>query len=479
MLHFRIFPAQSFLTIALICAVSSSGFAISSVPPADSTYYRNPESFIAKKVLEGNIVMLADASHHYFDVYNSLLKVLYRLADEVPQSQKTPTKLSVILEMSPGDARALENYVTGGTLDELLKRVAPNLFYEDLEYYSNLRKFYEYSAEKSNLKIHINGFESLDAEPSFEIIKATGRQIDSISMLRDSILSLKVIKYIKDNPDSKTLIFYGGGHLLKGLSHKRATFGTCGDCLGYYMADYLKRDFGEEYVLTFDQRWLPPEYFRGTNLAEAEFSDIVAPASSIDTSQLKYTEYDYFVLWNETLDNMPPHRFDIVFSRKSAEKYRLTLENYDSTGQNENTKLYYNSLIYFFNLITCNDFTLPKEVAGYKDLGSYLGIEVMMSDCFKKRIYELYAHSKSKKLLNMFGFISGDLETSQVSDTLKKFNEIWDVNLRQIIFLNQIGVMWFGYPDEQKRAREYLFKYSGLDSGDPADYLRWYRINKN
>ncbi len=446
----------------------------------DSIYYKNPERFIARKVLDGKIVMLADAAHHYYNVYHSLLKVLYEVAEEVSPVQITPTKLSIILEMSHEDAEDLEFYVTGGTLDKLIERLTPYLFYEDMEFYSNFRTFYEYSVKKSNLIIDIVGFEPMNSEPSPEIIKATYQQIDSAFMVRDSILSMRIIKYIDDNPDRKMLIFYGSGHLLKGLTSKPSNYGTCGECLGYFMADYLKRNYGDKNVLTFNQKWLPPEYFQGTNLSEAEFSDIVVPAESIDFSKLQYTnQYDYFVLWNKTIDNSLPHRFDLIFSRRSAEKYCESLRTYDSTGQNDNTKVYYNSLIYFLNLITCNDFKDPVDVAEWKGLSGYLGIDVMRSDCFKQRIFEIYAHSKSKKLLVLFGFKPGDIEIGETTDTLRRFDEIWNSNLEQMIFLNQIGVMWLGYPDEQKLAKEYLIQYSGKDFDDPSDYFAWFRENKN
>lgn len=455
-------------------------FSQSAPNSKDSTYYKNPERFIAQRVLDGKVVMLADAGHHYSDVYNSLLKVIYALAEEVSPDQTTPTKLTIILEMSSEEAEALENYVTGGTFDKLIERSTPYLFYEDMEYYSNLRKFYEYSIIMSNLIFEIVGFEPMNAEPSPEIIKATYQQIDSAFLVRDSILSMRIIKYIDENPGSKILIFYGGGHLLKGLTSKPSKYGTCGECLGYFMADYLKRKYGDKKVVTFDQKWLNLEYFRGTNLSEAEFSDLVAPATSIDSSKLLHTDqYDYFVLWNDTYDKSLPYEFKLVFSRRSAQMYCESLRTYDSTGQNDNTKVYYNSLIYFLNLITCNDFKDPGDVAEWKGLNGYLGINVMRSDCFKKKIYEIYAHSKSKKLLVLFGFKPGDIEIGETTDTLKRFDEIWNSNLEQMIFLNQIGVMWLGYPDEQKLAKEYLIQYSGRDFDDPSDYLVWFRENKN
>jgi hypothetical protein len=476
---YNIVTAKSLLLLLFMILINPVNYCQPVFALNDSIYYKNPERFIAQKVFDSKIVMLADVAHHSYDIYNTFLKVLYELA-EVSTGQITPTKLTIILEMNPDGAEALEYYVSGGTLDNLIERSTPYLFYEDMEYYSNLRKFYDYSIKKSNISIDIAGFEPMNSKLSPDIIKTTYQQVDSAFMVRDSILSLRVIKFINDNPDRKILIFYGGGHLLNGLTSKTTNYGTCGDCLGYYMADYLKRYYGDHNVVTFDQKWLIPEYFRGTNLAEAEFSDIVAPATSIDTTQLGYTDqYDYFVLWNKTFDNSPPHRFDLIFSRRSAQQYSESLRTYDSTGQNDNAKGYYNSLIYFFNLITCNDFSDPADVAEWKGLSGYLGINVMKSDCFKKRMYDIYAHSKSKTLLFLFGFKPGDVEIGETADTLKRFEDIWSTNLKQMIFLNQIGVMWIGYPDEQKLAKAYLIQYSGKDFDDPSDYLVWYRENKN
>lgn len=469
---------KTYILLSLICTFVSTCLSQPIAPGKDSLYYRNPENFIAKKVLEGKIVMLGDVSHHYSDVYNSLLIVLYELSDEVSSNQNKPVKLTLILEMGPSDAQALSDFVTGGTLEQLVDRFSPDLFYEDMEYYSNLRRFYEFTKQKSNLEIQIKGFEPMNADPTPEIIKSTGRQLDSLFMIRDSILSTRIFKFIDENPDSQTLIFYGSRHLFKGLTSKPTNFGTCGDCLGYFMADYLKRYFGDKRVVTFDQKWLNPDYFRGTTLAESEFSDIIAPASSIDSSKLLYTDrYDYFVLWRSPIESGIPKRFEFVFSKRSIDKHIEFLKTSNQYNGNERAEVYVNSVLFYLNFICCSDFKTPNDAINSNISNSYNGMELLKSDCFKNKIYEVYAHSKSKNLLKLLGFRESDIEIGSTTDTLKKFNEIWDANLQQMIFLNQVGVMWIGYPDEQKMAKEFLKQYSGIDSDDPAVYFEWFREN--
>jgi len=45
----------------------------------------------------------------------------------------------------------------------------------------------------------------------------------------------------------------------------------------------------------------------------------------------------------------------------------------------------------------------------------------------------------------------------------------------QILFLNMIGVLWVGTPEEQNVALQYLLKSTGQNFAQPAQYLKWWR----
>jgi len=442
----------------------------------DSIYYKNPEYFIARKVLDNKIVMLGDSPHHNSDSYGTLLKVLNALADEVSSKNAVSTNIKLILEMGQQDAEILNNYIKSGSPDKITELISQG-YYEDLEYYSNLRKFCTRINDvnfEGKLNIKVEGFEPMNYNPGLDVIKETPWQLDSTFLLRDSILSERITNFIHKNPDSKIIMFYGNGHLQKGLSVKQ---GRTGEYPGYYMADGLKRNLGDDKVITFNQKdGIIPEFFRGSVLAEAEFSDIVAPCNNLDTARFgDVNKFDYCVYWKNAEDNGAPHRFDLVFSKRNVERNIEELKYYLQYSDNEQVKSYNNSFLFYLNFITCNNLKSPEEALNWDGAKNYNAFDILNSECFKNKIYEVYAHSKSKQLLNIIGFSEKDIEPGNVTDTLKRFNEIWDANLKSIKFINEIGVLWIGYPDEQIKAKEYLTQYSGKEFDDPADYLDWYR----
>jgi hypothetical protein len=468
-----------FIIVAVgLCNILCQGQSFSA--NIDSVYYKNPEYFIARQVLDDKIVMLGDDAHHNFGTYGSVLKVLYALADEVVAKGVRGTKVTLTLEMGPEDAKMLNDYVTTDNPDRIIN-AASGLNYEDLEYYSNLKKFFIQINDinyAGKLQVKIEGFESYNFEEDLETIKRTPLQVDSAFLIRDSILSERIINFVSENPDSKMIIFYGNGHLQKGLSPKPT---SKGESYGYFLADYLKRKFDNKRVVTFEQKWeLPPEFFRETAIAEGEFTNIVVPIKSLDTAKLpKPFSFDYFVFWNNEQDKGLPHRFHLVFTRRNIENNIELLKSYKDYNDNQQVNVFNNSLLFYLNFITCHDFKNPDEAIMWDGSKDYDDIGVLLSNCFKNRIYEAYAHSKTKRLLMTLGFSSKDLEISQGLDTLKKFEEIWNEKLQSIIFMNEIGVMWIGYPDEQQKAKQYLIQYSDKDFENPEDYLEWYRNTSN
>jgi hypothetical protein len=229
-------------------------------------------------------------------------------------------------------------------------------------------------------------------------------------------------------------------------------------------------------VSTFNQKWLPPEYFKGTAYTEAENYDIVTNGRIADTAQFPWAaQYDHMIFWKDTSNWEPPHRFELVFSRRNVDKYIEELKYLNQFIENEQVKQYINVPVFYINLITCNEFKTPDEAIHWDGLNNYDGYNVMFSDCFKMKIYEAWAHSKTKSLARMLGFIPKDLEIIDGTDTLKRFEEIWEANLKSIMFMNSIGIMWMGYADEQKQAKKYLMNYSGKDFDNSEDYFDWWR----
>ena len=56
-----------------------------------------------------------------------------------------------------------------------------------------------------------------------------------------------------------------------------------------------------------------------------------------------------------------------------------------------------------------------------------------------------------------------------------EFNKIWPEALKDIKFINAIGIYWAGYPDEKIKAKEFLKQFSKEDFAEPEKYLQWWR----
>jgi hypothetical protein len=69
---------------------------------------------------------------------------------------------------------------------------------------------------------------------------------------------------MKSHPEEKILVFYGNAHLIKELIRKDLhTYVIRDSSMGYYLAHYLKNEFGDANVLTVNQILDP-----GLNLPE-------------------------------------------------------------------------------------------------------------------------------------------------------------------------------------------------------------------
>ncbi len=131
-------------------------------------------------------------------------------------------------------------------------------YLENLEYYTNLRKF---SLAVDSLNKHREKKISFKMKAFEQVGGINADRVASLSEMehelwfvneRDSVTAGRVINYIDSNPNEQILIFYGSAHLNDSKFSKR--MGgieklTDEESMGYFLAYYLEQAFGIENVL--------------------------------------------------------------------------------------------------------------------------------------------------------------------------------------------------------------------------------------
>jgi hypothetical protein len=294
---------------------------------------------------------------------------------------------------------------------------------------------------------------------------------------RDSVVSMKFMDYFKNNENDKYLFYYGDGHLQKGLVNKSLQdFVVDKDsCMGYFLADYLKREYGEQNVLTIIKLMISPEILNKLGLDSLRNRKLFTKNVSLKNNYPNYELYDYFFFIPYV--DFSEHYFTLVYSRKVFEKAleKLTILDRNSKGtwvyefgRKFLKKLSYAAGVNFKNV---NDLKIWFDKQSSFDLSHFDSKE------YRDNVFKLYSDREDESdqvyILKNLG-IEANYDSLQAMDS-SDFNKMWPEALKDIKFINAIGIYWAGYPDEKIRAKEYLKQFSKEDFAEPEKYLQWWR----
>lgn len=442
----------------------------------DSLYYTNPDYHVAKELFNHRIVMLGDYDHNQPGVYLHVYNVLENWLGNC-RTRDSTFKLTLITEDGVQSAKAIDSFFITGDVRTLIDRVNPNFYLENLEYYTRLRHFSMMidsvnNFRKNKISFEIKGFEE-GFEEGFEKVAHLSQRDKLLWFVneRDSNTSAGIIKYMNQNPDNQILVFYGNAHLQSGYLNK--SFGspelTEQESMGYYLAHYLKKEFGDSNVISFFTTYNLYDIVRNPDLKVLNDNDFITRPENLKNTEWPYNNVDYIFICNSyPVPNFPglSVKSDYVLEEtiKFLNKWRPDFISIKNSNFAENILL-----------MTGKKFDDDSTLNYWLSKKKYDCTGWLYSKEFDNVFFESLMNSRNiRNFFRDYG-IKWKGDTSKAH--FKKMKEmIFPDLMKKIKFLNSIGIYWFGYPNEKIKAKEYLVKFSGEDYAEPEKYLQWYRM---
>lgn len=473
------FVIVSFFILFILYIFLSS---FSCVKNSENNPIDNPELQIAKEINTRQIVMLGEASHSHPSGYKEVIKILYEWLGECKTHQIKSATLNFVWEIDEYLAGQLNQYLVTGDFEPILDSSVTSLSFETSEFISNLKTFNDslrsFNEKNSgfNINFKILGFEqesNISLSPEFA--KKTNYEIQYwFVKVRDSLVSQNFINYFNNNKNKKYLFYYGLSHLQKNYINKKMPGYSLSEdsCYGYFLAGYLKKDLGETNVLTIAKEMIPPQSLKRIGL-----DSLIDKYYLVESQNMKILnnskEVDYFFL-NPFID-LPNHFFIYVYSKKVFEKAleKITLFKKYPAGS-WTTDLGKKTLKQLSYLAGVNF----KDVNGFKvwfNNQNSFDLNHFDSKEYKEYLFNTFSNEEnSRSILKQLGF-DNNLDEYRTLDSNIWNNKIMPEAVKNIKFINAIGIYWAGYPDEKIKAKKFLKTFSGEDFNEPEKYLQWWR----
>ncbi len=445
----------------------------------DSLYYVDPNAFVAREIFNKKIVMLGDGGHHQPAVYHYLLGTLNEWL-ELCQTKTEEENLTLIIEDEESMSNEINNYIRSGDMQTVVGKILGfNL--EDLEYYSNLRKF-SHAIDSLNrhrekkISFKVKAFEQAGSINSDRVISLSQReqQLWFVNE-RDSVTAEGVINYINANPNERILIFYGSAHLIDRRISKRMGGTdklTPEESQGYFLAYYLIKKFSAENVVKIVP-WMGTSYFKKQDFPYPGRKSFIAKSEDLGVPDSLVAGSDY--IYNNHFDYLPLIEGGRICSKVMLNK-KIELIKYVQPFRPSYVAdmEYYRSMqnIYYITGSYLRGDTITEQL---KNLSDFNTTDFLYSNRFDSLLSPLnYMIPQINWFFRDYGV---DASKDSIMILLNRFKDMSAMFLmHRVKFTNSIGIYWFGYPDEKVKAKEYLVKFSGEDFIEPEKYLQWYRM---
>ncbi len=454
----------------------------------EQKYYTHPNSYIVDQLNHKKIIMLADWGHLYPLPYKSLIFLLNKWLEKVENGKSSNNNIILILETDSEGIKNINEFLSTGNLEPLIQYWLPYRSLEWVEFYTDLRKL-KLKIDSLNVKqkfipnisLTLFGGENNNNFNHPEFLKMTREEGSKYFVnIRDSLTAKNIIDYLRKDDNKKAIIFYGNLHLIKNYVNKNiAKALPDSESYGYYLAHYLKKEFGEDSVLSIQQRTVNEQTIENSPFSSANGSNIFVSSNEIPWKNLKPKDYDGFILRNEI--PAPSHNLSYIFSKnviaadiKIMEKIKKYLPGYLAAG-------YYDKAEGSLKLLTGQNFNDLNKWQKWICKNHFPGFSRLDTKEFENQLYDNYfANPYDKKIQYMlfkFGFGPEILNDNYIAK--EEWESIWKHYLPQIKYLNAVGILWVGTPEEKLEAEKYLATVSDGSKADeklePQDYLKLYR----
>ena len=295
---------------------------------------------------------------------------------------------------------------------------------------------------------------------------------------RDSMVFQKFMNYFDNNKDDKYLFYYGLGHLQKDYVNKKLPNFFVGkdSCYGYFLLGYLKMKFGENDVLSIAKLMIPSDKLKRMGLDSLINKKLLTKSENVKNKSLNSQQYDYYFF--NPFVNISDHAFILVYSKKVFEKAIEKLSLLDKTLPGTWVYDFGRKMLKKLSYLAGVDFNSINELKFWFNRQKSFDLNHFESKEYRNNFFKIYAKDEddenAKILLRQFGF-EEDMDEYFRIDSSEWNNKFWPEALKNIKFINAIGIYWSGYPDEKIKAKEFLKNFSGEDYNEPEKYLQWWR----
>ncbi len=451
-------------------------------------FYTKPNSYIIDQLANKRIAMLGDFMHSSPASYESLMSLLDEWLVKIKNGESKNYNVVLILEADTQEVSVLKRFISSGDWEPFLKYWLPYNSLEWLEFCSNLRSFEneikQFNEDKDNAKINFDIFGGEDGnifdQPkmlSYSELEGSKLFVDK----RDSISAKNIINFLIQHKSAKAIIFYGNLHLIKNYVNKNLyDILPNNEAYGYYLAHYLKQEFGDGQVLSINQYEVAQQTIFNAPFFATNACDIFVYSRYIPWKNLQPENYDAFILRHDSSE-IRGHSLGNFFSInvinadiKKMQFLKKYFPGYLAEG-------YYNIAQQSLRLITGKNFNTVSQWQNWINNNVYNGAVRLDSKKFEDDMYDLYYqnfdNNQIKSELYLMG-IGSKIANRQVLSK-SQWDILWKESLPKIKFLNEVGIYWIGTKEEKRIAQKYLeenidrIKYGELK--EPEDYLNLYR----
>jgi hypothetical protein len=454
----------------------------------EQKYHTNPNSYVVIQLANKKIIMLGDFGHGYPLPYKSLIHILNKWFDKVSRGDSKSYDITLVLEADTQEVSKLNEFILTGNWEPFVDYWLPY----------NTMEWFEFCSELRSLKLQIDSLNTnghLNHKISFNIFGGESYNIfdnpQSLQLsieegseyfvhIRDSLTAKNITQYLEKNNNRKTIIFYGNLHLIKNYVSKNIA-GALPDSesYGYYLAHYLKKEFGQDSVLSINQWFVNETMIKNSPFAASKDSNIFVYSKDIPWVNLRPENFDGYILRHE--QGSSAHNLSYIFSKNiiAADIKRMQFIKEYLPGYL--AKDFYDKAEESLKLLTGENFDDIKQWISWFKKDNYDGFLRLESNKFKNYIYQIYyenpSDQKIKLILLKLGF--GPLIMSPQLLPKTDWEKTWRDVLPHMKYLNSVGLLWIGTAEEKQKAEKYLSTaVSGVKVGDklkPQDYLKLYR----
>lgn len=453
--------------------------------------------------------MLGDFVQHQQPLpYYSVLEVLNTWVSLVKQGADVDRHIVLVLEKDSVDAGLLKEFIKTNDLKPLFNYwffSAMEPMMEDLEFFADIRRL-SIKVDSLNavvpeqMKVTFDilgpeatlGFVHAEPGPAFK-----NEMAEFILHERDSLIARTIIEYLAQHKESKAVAFYGSAHLNKSFTRKYlGVKPNRPDTLGFWLAHYLKRAYGEQRVLSVNQMLFNPRIIKPAIVKKAGKENFYIESNALAGVPGLDSVYDGVIVRREPF--VSSHSIHRIFSVNVVNAFISKMDSllYDST--NRILKRDYLTALRALPYLCGVNFENPlKPEAWFKSDKPAIVLnqwkawlaknasaipQRMDSKEFKGFLKQLYAQSfhdgklRGKLLSIGFGLQAWNVHGFSESqwDSL-----IWPEAISRIKCINAIGQFWFGDSTEQTMGHDFLVQYTGKNLSEPDLYLKWFRNRKD